>query len=83
VLVVRVCLGEPHHEKTDIARREQWLKPPERSDERGPLSSLVAVTQTAGGCVEHPECTCAKLAARDSEPLPRAAVVSVGFSAGN
>ena len=37
ILVVRACLGEPHFEKTDQARREAWLKPPDRADDRGPL----------------------------------------------
>lgn len=53
VLVVRACLGEAHYEKTGAALN--WLKPPERPDGRGPLSSLVAVTRDRGGCVEHPE----------------------------
>lgn len=67
VLVVRACLGEPHFEKTDKARREGWLKPPERQDARGPLSSLVAVTQREGGCVEHPEFVVYK----DTHSLPQ------------
>ena len=42
ILVARVCLGEPHFEKTDKPRKERWLEPPDRADGRGPLSSLVA-----------------------------------------
>jgi hypothetical protein len=30
-------------------------KPPDRPDGRGPLNSVVALTQAEGGCVEHPE----------------------------
>lgn len=52
LLVVRACLGEPHMQNTPC---RDILKPPERKDKRGPLSSVVALTVTQGGCVEHPE----------------------------
>ena len=59
VLVVRANLGEPYYEKleTEQRRREiqSWRMPPTRSDERGPLHSIVAVTRQNGGSVEHPE----------------------------
>ena len=50
--MVRACLGEPHMQNTPC---RDILKPPERKDKRGPLSSVVALTVTQGGCVEHPE----------------------------
>lgn len=52
VLVVRACLGEPHF--ASGAMRDA-LKPPERPDGRGPLTSVVAETIASGGVVEHPE----------------------------
>ena len=51
-LLVRACLGEPHTAKTQM---REALRPPERPDKRGPLSSVVAATVSQGGCVEHPE----------------------------
>ena len=44
--------------------------PPERSDGRGPLLSLVAVTQAEGGCVEHPEFVVYK----ETQSLPQYAI---------
>ena len=52
MLVVRTCLGEAHHADSAAPK---MLRPPERADGRGPLSSVVARTLHDGGCVEHPE----------------------------
>ena len=52
VLVVRTVLGEPH--KTKVPMKTAQL-PPDRPDGRGPLNSVVALTEAEGGCVEHPE----------------------------
>ena len=64
-LLVRACLGEPHTTKTQM---NEVLKPPERPDKRGPLSSVVAATLDEGGCVEHPEF----IVYKDSQTLPQA-----------
>ena len=52
VLVVRACLGETHQGQEPCRTA---LRPPERPDGRGALSSFAAVTLADGGCVEHPE----------------------------
>ena len=52
VLVVRAALGEPHRTAVPMPKAN---KPPDRSDGRGPLNSVVALTHAQGGCVEHPE----------------------------
>eukprot|EP00966_Prymnesium_polylepis_P099907 2313002-Prymnesium_polylepis.1 len=46
VLVVRACLGEAHQTTTGMS---DVLRPPERRDKRGPLSSVVALTHAQGG----------------------------------
>ena len=65
VLVVRATLGEAYYENyhtpagvTPEAHRSHIMSrrlPPERADNRGPLSSIVGVTRQNGGAVEHPE----------------------------
>ena len=52
MLVVRTCLGEAHMASQ---ASKKMLRPPERADGRGPLSSVVALTLREGGVVEHPE----------------------------
>ena len=52
VLITRVALGEAHQAKEACPSA---TRPPERRDGRGPLNSIVAVTQGNGGCVEYPE----------------------------
>jgi len=52
ILVVRACLGEAYLCSEPMRRS---LRPPERPDGRGALSSVIALTTTGGGCVEHPE----------------------------
>ena len=52
IMVVRAALGEPHRTRAPM---QQATMPPERPDGRGALSSVVALTQSTGGCVEHPE----------------------------
>eukprot|EP00929_Paragymnodinium_shiwhaense_P032944 TRINITY_DN18193_c0_g1_i1.p1 TRINITY_DN18193_c0_g1~~TRINITY_DN18193_c0_g1_i1.p1 ORF type:complete len:535 (+),score=48.48 TRINITY_DN18193_c0_g1_i1:100-1704(+) len=52
VLVVRACLGEPFFATEAMP---QVTKPPERADDRGPLTSVIAKTLQEGGCVEYPE----------------------------
>lgn len=52
IFVVRACLGEPYFAAT--AMRDA-LKPPERPDGRGPLTSVVARTSDEGGVVQFPE----------------------------
>jgi len=66
-LVVRACLGEAHLQKTEC---RDILKPPERADKRGPLSSVVAATVAQGGCVEYPE----YIVYKDSQTLPQFAI---------
>ena len=68
VLVVRTVLGEPH--KTKVAM-PTVNKPPDRPDGRGPLNSVVALTQAEGGCVEHPEFIVYKEAQTLPECAPR------------
>ena len=63
-LLVRACLGEPHTAKTPM---REALRPPERPDKRGPLSSVVAATVGQGGGVEHPEF----IVYKDSQTLPQ------------
>ena len=63
-LLVRACLGEPHTAETQMS---EALRPPERPDKRGPLSSVVAATVGQGGCVEHPEF----IVYKDSQTLPQ------------
>ena len=67
VLVVRACLGEVHKAAQPMA---DVLRPPERPDKRGPLSSVVALAQAEGGCVEHPE----YIVYKDSQTLPQFAI---------
>ena len=55
MLIVRVCLGEPHYERAPQDAHRQWRIPPERPDGRGPLSSVVGVTQANHGRLAHPE----------------------------
>ena len=59
VFVVRALLGEPHLERLETAERKaevkQWRLPPERTDKRGPLSSVVGVTREHGGWCVWPE----------------------------
>ena len=45
--------------------------PPDRPDGRGPLNSVVALTQAEGGCVEHPEFIVYKEAQTLPECAPR------------
>ena len=52
ILLVRVCVGEASMAK-EYDKKLRML--PERSDGRGPLSLVVAVTQNHGGAVEYPE----------------------------
>ena len=52
MLLVRACLGEVH--QATRANRVM-MRPPERPDGRGPLDSVLALTQTEGGVVEHRE----------------------------
>ena len=51
--------GEPHFEKLDTPGRrteiKSWCLPPERADDLGPLSSVVAMTRQHDGNVDHPE----------------------------
>ena len=49
---MRSVLGEPARLK---AADTSLLKPPEREDGIGPLSSVVGLTRAAGGILEHPE----------------------------
>ena len=67
VLVVRACLGEAHLAKKAMP---QALMPPERPDGRGPLNSVLALTQGQGGVVEHPE----YMVYKDSQCLPMFAI---------
>ena len=52
ILLVRACLGEPQLAKQAMSKAR---KPAERLDGRGTCDSVVALTQSQGGCVEHPE----------------------------
>ena len=52
ILITRVALGEAHMARAPC---QTATRPPERPDGRGPLNSIVGVTQANGGCVEHPE----------------------------
>ena len=52
ILLVRACLGEPQLAKQAMPKAR---KPAERADDRGVCDSVVALTQSQGGCVEHPE----------------------------
>ena len=66
VVVVRAALGEAHRTKVPMRNAN---KPPDRSDGRGPLNSVVALTQAAGGCVEHPEF----IVYKEAQTLPQCA----------
>ena len=50
--MVRVCLGEPH---VAFQAQPKMMVPPDRSDQRGPLNSVIAEIINRGGIVEHPE----------------------------
>ena len=63
MFVMRTCLGEIHRTKAGM---EDATRPPERADERGPLNSVQAVPQSAGGCVEYPEF----IVYKDAQVLP-------------
>ena len=52
IMLVRTCLGEPQYTKEKMPDAR---KPAEHRDGRGAYNSVVAKTQTQGGCVEHPE----------------------------
>eukprot|EP01047_Picozoa_sp_COSAG01_P023947 COSAG01_NODE_1463_length_10232_cov_5.501234_11_plen_529_part_00 len=52
ILVVRACLGEPYRAKKSDTK---LLKPPDRPDGRGPLSSVMGLTKDQQGVLEHPE----------------------------
>ena len=67
ILVVRACLGEPF--KAPRAN-PQMLKPPEWPDGRGPLNSVVGLTQANGGVLEHPEFVVYK----EAQTLPEFAI---------
>jgi len=67
ILLCRACLGEPHLAN---AAMQGALKPPERTDGRGPLNSVVALTQSNGGCVEHPEF----IVYKEAQALPEYAI---------
>ena len=70
ILVVRACLGEPHKVKNYEENMRNWSMPPERTDGRGPFSSVVALTLAEGGPVRHPEYVVYK----DSHTLPEYAI---------
>ena len=67
ILITRVCLGEASIATTPC---QQATRPPERVDRRGPLNSIVAATQSGGGCVEHPEF----IVFKEAQALPEYAV---------
>ena len=67
ILITRVCLGEASIATTPCP---QATRPPERVDRRGPLNSIVAATQSGGGCVEHPEF----IVFKEAQALPEYAV---------
>jgi hypothetical protein len=50
ILVVRAALGQLHETTVPM---QLAVMPLERSDMRGPLSSVMALKQSEGGCVEH------------------------------
>lgn len=67
ILICRVCLGEGSMTKEPCPSA---TRPPERADGRGPLNSIVAVTQANGGCVEHPEF----IVFKEAQALPEFAI---------
>ena len=67
ILICRVCLGEGSLTKESCP---SVTRPPERPDGRGPLNSIVAVTQSNGGCVEHPEF----IVFKEAQALPEFAI---------
>ena len=52
MFVIRACLGEVHETRVAMNTAK---RPPERTDNRGPLDSVRAMTLSDGGVVEHPE----------------------------
>ena len=67
IMLVRAALGEPARLK---AADQGLLKPPERPDGRGPLSSVVGLTRAAGGVLEYPE----YIVYKDTHTLPQYAI---------
>ena len=67
ILLVRACLGEPQLAKQAMSKAR---KPAERLDGRGTCDSVVALTQSQGGCVEHPE----YIVYREWQTLPQFAI---------
>ena len=67
LLVVRVCLGEPHRAK---AGDKSMKRAPDRQDQRGPLSSVVGLKENEGGVLQHRE----YVVYRETQTLPQYAV---------
>jgi hypothetical protein len=67
LLVVRVCLGEPHRASDSCSNMK---RPPERPDACGPLSSVVGLKLTEGGKLQHRE----YVVYRETQTLPQYAV---------
>jgi hypothetical protein len=67
LLVVRTCLGEPSFAREGCPNR---TLPDERPDGRGALNSVVALTHSEGGAVEHREF----IVYKETQALPQYAV---------
>ena len=67
LLVTRVCLGEPYRAASGDANMR---KPPDRSDGKGPLSSVVGLRTDEGGALMHRE----YIVYKEAQALPQYAV---------
>jgi hypothetical protein len=65
LLVARVCLGEPH--RATQADRSLSLPPPRTSGNQGRLNSVIGLTRSQGGVLQHPE----YIVYKDTQSLPQ------------